>query len=70
MISYPRNIFWGKVVILNLENQDNKCRKIAGKIGRGTILGISFKVCWMESQDKLKWNNDWDIQHSPVFLSM
>ena len=32
MMSYPRNLFWGTVVILNLEIQDTQCREIGGKI--------------------------------------
>ena len=35
MMSYPRNLFWGTVVILNLGLQDKQCRKIAGRIWVG-----------------------------------
>ena len=57
-MSYPREIFWDAVMILNLEIQDNHCRKIAGKFGRETILRISFEILSMESRGKLKWNPD------------
>ena len=34
-MSYPRNLFWGTVVILNLGIQDKQRRKIAGKLWAG-----------------------------------
>ena len=46
------------MVILDLEIQDQQCRKIVGKFGQETILGISFKISSMENRGKLKWNPD------------
>ena len=51
--SDPRKIFWGRVVILNLVIQDKQRRKISGKFGQKTILGISFDIFSMESHMKL-----------------
>ena len=57
-MSYPINIFWGTVVILNLEIQYKQCRKIAGNFGRETILGIFFDIFSMEYCGKLKGDPD------------
>ena len=35
IISYPRKLFWGTVVILNLGIQNKQCTKIAGKFWAG-----------------------------------
>ena len=57
-MSYPRKIFWGTVLILNLEIQDKQCRKMAGNFERESILGILFEIFSMEPCGKLKWNPD------------
>ena len=43
IVSYPIQLCWGTVVILNLVIHDKQCRKMVGKFGQENMLGISFE---------------------------
>ena len=50
---YPGKLFRGTAVIMNFGIQGKQCRKIAGKFGRETILGILFEIFSVEYRVKL-----------------
>ena len=62
MMSYPRKLFQGTVVILNFGIQDKKCKNIEGKLWAGNH---PINLIWY-SLDGIphdtKWNPDGDIQ--------
>ena len=64
IMSYPRNLFWGTVVILNLGIQDKQWRKIAGKLWAGNYPRNIFWDLLDGICSETKWNPDEDIQHT------
>ena len=63
-MSYPRNLFWGKLVILKLGIQDKQCRKKVGKLWAGNYPRNLVSYLLDGILRETKWNPDEDIQHS------